>query len=154
MKDNYIIGRFYVPMGIIIILTVMIYFHRHHLLKYLYLINIFFFLAAISSYFIVIKHPAGKEFPKLWMNTIPFVWLARIFGGYFLSVLSFSAFVIEHARRHIWAKARIVLAGVMFVLLCMVCTYLFIKGILSLKSGWCFIERFLLLTPLKRGVML
>lgn len=134
-NDNYILGHLYIPIIMIILLIVMIYFHRHHTLKYLYFINIFCYLIAIFFYFTLINHPTGKEFSAQWMNAIPFIWLIGIFTGYFLSVISMGAFVIEHAQRYTWAKVVVGIVGFIFVVLCIIGIYLLYKGILSLKSG-------------------
>lgn len=135
MNDDYILIRLYVPIMIIIILIVMIYFHRHHALKYLYLFNIICYLAAILSYFVLINHPVGEGFSAQWMNAVPFIWLIGIFAGYFMSVVSVGAFVVEHALRHIWARVVLGIIGLTAVILCIIGIRLFIQGVLSLKSG-------------------
>ena len=116
-NDNYITFRLYIPIGIMILLMIMLFFHRYHMLKY----------------FIFIKQPVGYN--RTWMQAIPFIWLFGIFGGYSLSILSIVAFVIEHAQRHLWARVMIGLACSIFFLLCVRWCYLLIQGILSLKSG-------------------
>ncbi len=135
MNDDYILGRLYVSVIMMILLMIMIYFHRHHVLKYLYIINIFCYLASIFSYCILINHPVGQPFSMQWMNAIPFIWLVGTFAGYFLSVVSVSAFVIEHAQRCTWAKVTLGISGLIFIVLCIAGVYLLFKGILSLKSG-------------------
>lgn len=134
-NDNYILGHLYIPIIMIILLIVMTYFHRHHALKYLYLINIFCYLVAIFSYFILINHPVGEEFSIKWMNNIPFVWLVGIVAGNFLSIISVGAFLAEHAQRYTWAKVVVGIIGFIFIVLFIIGIYLLYKGILSLKSG-------------------
>lgn len=138
-KDSYIIARLYVPIIMIILLSAMIFFHRHHALRYLYIVNIICYLAAIITYFIVMNRPVGEE-PRLWMNVVPFtwiifIWIIGIFVGSFLSAISIAAFVIEHAQRHIWAKVMLGIAGVVLVVLCVLGIIYLILGILSMKSG-------------------
>lgn len=135
VNDDYALWRLYVPIIMIILLTVMIYFHRHHALRYLYIINIFCYLAAIFSYFIFINHLAEKDVSTQLINAVPFIWLIGIFAGYFLSVVSVSAFVIEHAQRHTWANVILGIAVFTFIVLCIIGVYFFVRGILSLKSG-------------------
>lgn len=135
MNDDYILWRLYVPIIMIIILVIMIYFHRRHVVKYLYFINIFFYLVAIFSYFILIDSLTGKNSFKQWMNAVPFIWMIGIFAGYFLSLVSVSAFIAEHAQRHIWARVTIGIIGLIFFVLCIIGGYLLFQGILSLKSG-------------------
>ena len=135
INDNYILGHLYIPVIMVILLTVMIYFHRRHVLRYLYLINIFCYIAAIFCYFILINHPTGEDFSAQWMNAIPFIFIFVIFGGYFLSIMSLVAFVIEHAQRYTWAKVVLGIVGLAFLALLIIGAYLFFQGILSLKSG-------------------
>lgn len=134
-NDNYIIGRLYVPIIMIILLMVMTYFHRHHVLKYLYSINIFCYLASVFSYFFLINHPVGEAFSQQWMNAIPFIWLAGIFFGGFLSIVSVVSFVVEQEKRHRWARVIIRIAKVTWIVLCIIGAYFFIQGVQSLKSG-------------------
>ncbi len=134
-NDDYALMRLYVPIIMMAVLIVMVYFHRHHALKYLYLVNIFCYLAAVLSYFVLINHPVGEEFPAQWMNVIPFVWLIGIFGGYSLSFLSVGAFVVEHAKSYTWASVALRTFRVGYIVLCIIGLYFLILGILSLKSG-------------------
>ncbi len=134
-KDNYIVGHLYVPIVLAILLMVMIYFHRYHALKYLYLINLFCFILAVVGYLVLIRHPVGYDDPRLWIQAMPFVFLIGISAGYFLSIISVTAFVIEQAQRHIWAKVVMGVAGVTLIVLCIIGVFLLIQGILSLKSG-------------------
>lgn len=89
----------------------------------------------IFSYSIYIKYLAREYFSAQWLNVVPFVWLIGIFAGYFLSVASVGSFVIEQAQRHTWAKVTVGIAGVAFIVLCIIGIYFLVQGILSLKSG-------------------
>ena len=95
-----------------ILLMIMLFFHRYHMLKYLYIVNLFCMFLAVSTYFIFIKKPVGYN--RTWMQAIPFIWLFGIFGEYSLSILSIVAFVIEHAQRHLWARVMIRLVCLIF----------------------------------------
>lgn len=132
--DSSIVGSLYVPLIMIILLSVMIYFHRHSGFKYLYIVNIVLFLVSTVCYFILINREAGED-PRLWINAIPFIWIIGIFGGYFLSPVSIGVFVIEHAQRHTWAKVLIGIIVAAIIVLSIVGVYLFMQGIQSLKSG-------------------
>ena len=134
INDDYILGRLYVPIIIIILLVAMIYFHRHHVFRYLYLANIFCYLIAEFCYLIAMNRPAGED-SRLWINVVPFIWLIGICSAYFLSAISIGAFVIEHAQRHTWAKVTVGIVSVVFIVLCIIGIIYFIMGILSLKSG-------------------
>ncbi len=135
INDEYIVARLYEPIIMTILLMVMTYFHRKHVLKYLYITNIFCYIVYLISYFTLVNHPVGEPFSRQWMNVLPFTWVGGIFAGYFLFVASVIAFVVEHSKRYKWAKIMIVIARGIFIVLCIIGMYLFMQGIRSLKSG-------------------
>lgn len=133
--DSFIVGRLYVPLVAIVVLGILIYFHRRSTFKYLYMFNIFLYMIAIFSYFILINHPVGEKFPNPLMAAIPFVLAIAIFEAYLLSILSVSFFVFEEAQRHLWAKIVIGIAAVSLVLWGIGIAAWVVLGILSLNSG-------------------
>ena len=133
MTDNHITFRLYIPLGMIILL--MIFFHRNHMHKYLYIISSLCLFVAVLAYFAMTRHLAGDREPGSLMQAVPIIWLVGIFGGYILSILSFVVFIIEQAQRHLWAKVIIGIAGVALILLSIWGIYMLIRGISSLKSG-------------------
>jgi hypothetical protein len=133
--DSFIVGRLYVPLVAIVVLGILIYFHRRSTFKYLYMFNIFLYMIAIFSYFILINHPVGEKFPNPLMAAIPFVLAIAIFEAYLLSILSVSFFVFEEAQRHLWAKIVIGIAAVSLVLCGIGIVAWVVLGILSLNSG-------------------
>ena len=135
MTDNHITFRLYIPLGMIILLMIMIFFHRNHMYKYLYIISSLCLFAAVLAYFAMTRHLAGDREPGALMQAVPIIWLVGIFGGYILSILSFVVFIIEQAQRHLWAKVIIGIAGVALILLSIWGIYMLIRGISSLKSG-------------------
>lgn len=135
MTDNHITFRLYIPLGMIILLMIMIFFHRNHMHKYLYIISSLCLFVAVLAYFAMTRHLAGDREPGSLMQAVPIIWLVGIFGGYILSILSFVVFIIEQAQRHLWAKGIIGIAGVALILLSIWGIYMFIRGISSLKSG-------------------
>lgn len=135
MTDNHITFRLYIPLGMIILLMIMIFFHRNHMHKYLYIISSLCLFVAVLAYFAMTRHLAGDREPGSLMQAVPIIWLVGIFGGYILSILSFVVFIIEQAQRHLWAKGIIGIAGVALILLSIWGIYMLIRGILSLKSG-------------------
>ena len=135
MADNHITFRLYIPLGMIILLMIMIFFHRNHMHKYLYIISSLCLFVAVLAYFAMTRHLAGDRKPGALMQAVPIIWLVGIFGGYLLSILSFVVFIIEQAQRHLWAKAIIGIAGVALILLSIWGIYMLIRGISSLKSG-------------------
>lgn len=135
MTDNHITFRLYIPLGMIILLMIMIFFHRNHMYKYLYIISSLCLFAAVLAYFAMTRYLAGDREPGALMQAVPIIWLVGIFGGYLLSILSFVVFIIEQAQRHLWAKGIIGIAGVALILLSIWGIYMLIRGISSLKSG-------------------
>ena len=135
MTDNHITFRLYIPLGMIILLMIMIFFHRNHMHKYLYIISSLCLFVAVLAYFAMTRHLAGDREPRSLMQAVPIIWLVGIFGGYILSILSFVVFIIEQAQRHLWAKGIIGIAGVALILLSIWGIYMLIRGISSLKSG-------------------
>ena len=117
MTDNHITFRLYIPLGMIILLMIMIFFHRNHMHKYLYIISSLCLFVAVLAYFAMTRHLAGDREPGSLMQAVPIIWLVGIFGGYILSILSFVVFIIEQAQRHLWAKGIIGIAGVALILL-------------------------------------
>ena len=135
MTDNHITFRLYIPLGMIILLMIMIFFHRNHMHKYLYIISSLCLFVAVLAYFAMTRHLAGDREPGALMQAVPIIWLVGISGGYILSILSFVVFIIEQAQRHLWAKVIIGIAGVALILLSIWGIYMLIRGISSLKSG-------------------
>lgn len=135
MTDNHITFRLYIPLGMIILLMIMIFFHRNHMHKYLYIISSLCLFVAVLAYFAMTRHLVGDREPGSLMQVVPIIWLVGIFGGYILSILSFVVFIIEQAQRHLWAKGIIGIAGVALILLSIWGIYMLIRGISSLKSG-------------------
>lgn len=135
MTDNHITFRLYIPLGMIILLMIMIFFHRNHMHKYLYIISSLCLFVAVLAYFAMTRHLAGDRELGSLMQAVPIIWLVGISGGYILSILSFVVFIIEQAQRHLWAKVIIGIAGVALILLSIWGIYMLIRGILSLKSG-------------------
>ena len=105
LNDSYIIGRLILPIIMIIILGIMIYFHRHQPLKYLYIGNIVVYLVAILSYFILDLWDVS-----VYHTVVAIVWVIAMFVAYPLTIVSASAFLIEQAQRHLWAKIVIIIA--------------------------------------------
>ncbi len=105
LNDSYIIGRLILPIIMIIILGIMIYFHRHQPLKYLYIGNIVVYLVAILSYFILDLWDVS-----VYHTVVAIAWVIAMFVAYPLTIVLVSAFLIEQAQRHLWAKIVIIIA--------------------------------------------
>ena len=111
LNDENIIGCLYAPLAMIFLLGIMIFFHRKKSFKYVYMFNIFLYLIAIVTYFIIIVQPIGLGYESPTIIAIKFIWLISIFGAYVLSISSIGVFVVEQAQRHMWAKVVLGLAG-------------------------------------------
>jgi hypothetical protein len=116
LNDENIIGCLYAPLAMILLLGIMIFFHRKKSFKYVYMFNIFLYLIAIVTYFIIIVQPIGLGYESPIITVIKFIWLISIFGAYVLSISSIGIFVIEQAQRHMWAKVVLGLAGLATVI--------------------------------------
>ena len=116
LNDDNVIGCLYVPITLILLLGIMIYFHRKKSFKYVYMFNIFLYLIAIVTYFIIIAQPIGLGYESPIITAVQFVWLISIFGAYVLSISSIGVFVVEQAQRHMWAKVVLGLAGLAVVI--------------------------------------
>lgn len=116
LNDENIIGCLYAPLVVIILLGIMIFFHRRKSFKYVYMFNIFIYLIAIVTYFIIIVQPIGLGYESPIITAIKFIWLISIFGAYVLSISSIGVFVVEQAQRHMWAKVVLGLVGVAAVI--------------------------------------
>ncbi len=111
LNDENIIGCLYAPLVVILLLGIMIFFHRKKSFRYVYMFNIFLYLIAIVTYFIIIVQPIGLGYERPIITAIKFIWLISIFGAYVLSISSIGVFVVEQAQRHMWAKVVLGLAG-------------------------------------------
>ena len=116
LNDENIIGCLYAPLAMILLLGIMIYFHRKKSFKYVYMFNIFLYLIAIVTYLIIIAQPIGLGSERPIITAIKFIWLISIFGAYVLSISSIGVFVVEQAQRHMWAKVVLGLAGLAAVI--------------------------------------
>ena len=116
LNDENIIGCLYAPLAMILLLGIMIYFHRKKSFKYVYMFNIFLYLIAIVTYLIIIAQPIGLGSERPIITAIKFIWLISIFGAYVLSISSIGVFVVEQAQRHMWAKVVLGLAGLAVVI--------------------------------------
>ena len=126
-NDSYILGRLFIPLIMIFVLGLMVFFHRRQVFKYLYIVNIFLYLVAIITCFILENHPVGQPFSYPWMTVIPFVWAISIFLAFGLSFASLSAFVIEQVQRHIWARTIIGLVVLAIMIAIAIGIYYFIE---------------------------
>ena len=116
LNDENIIGCLYTPLAMIFLLGIMIFFHRKKSFKYVYMFNIFLYLIAIVTYFIIIVQPIGLGYESPIITAIKFIWLISIFGAYVLSISSIGIFFVENAKRHLWAKVVLGLAGLAAVI--------------------------------------
>lgn len=116
LNDENIIGCLYAPLAMILLLGIMIFFHRKKSFKYVYMFNIFLYLIAIVTYFIIIAQPIGLGYESPIITAIKFIWLISIFGAYVLSISSIGVFVVEQAQRHMWAKVVLGLASLAAVI--------------------------------------
>lgn len=125
----------YVPLGMLLLLMVMIYFHRHHWLKYVYLVSASCLLIEISSLLYLQWVSLGVSPVSTFSVIVVFLFMSTYGLGLGLAVLSVGAFLVEYAQRQWWARIVIGIALFVLIVLFFVCVYWFMQGVASLNSG-------------------
>lgn len=125
----------YVPLGMLLLLMVMIYFHRHHWLKYVYLVSASCLLIEIFSLLYLQWQSQGESPVSTFSLIVVFLFMSTYGLGLVLAVLSVGAFLVEYAQRQWWARIVIGIALFVIIVLFFVCVYWFMQGVASLNSG-------------------
>lgn len=125
----------YVPLGMLLLLIVMIYFHRHHWLKYVYLVSASCLLIEIFSLLYLQWQSQGVSPVSTFSLIVVFLFMSTYGLGLGLAVLSVGAFLVEYAQRQWWARIVIGIALFVLIVLFFVCVYWFMQGVASLNSG-------------------
>ena len=125
----------YVPLGMLLLLMVMIYFHRHHWLKYVYLVGASCLLIEIFSLLYLQWQSQGVSPVSTFSLIVVFLFMSTYVLGLGLAVLSVGAFLVEYAQRQWWARIVIGIALFVLIVLFFVCVYWFMQGVASLNSG-------------------
>ena len=125
----------YVPLGMLLLLMVMIYFHRHHWLKYVYIVSASCLLIEIFSLLYLQWQSQGVSPVSAFSLIVVFLFMSTYGLGLVLAVLSVGAFLIEYAQRQWWARIVIGIALFVLIVLFFVCVYWFMQGVASLNSG-------------------
>lgn len=125
----------YVPLGMLLLLVVMIYFHRHHWLKYVYLVSASCLLIEIFSLLYLQWQSQGVSPVSTFSLIVVFLFMSTYGLGLGLAVLSVGAFLVEYAQRQWWARIVIGIALFVLIVLFFVCVYWFMQGVASLNSG-------------------
>ena len=125
----------YVPLGMLLLLMVMIYFHRHHWLKYVYLVSASCLLIEIFSLLYLQWQSQGVSPVSTFSVIVVFLFMSTYGFGLVLAVLSVGAFLVEYAQRQLWARIVIGIALFVIIVLFFVCVYWFMQGVASLNSG-------------------
>ncbi|WP_423861495.1 hypothetical protein [Alloprevotella tannerae] len=125
----------YVPLGMLLLLMVMIYFHRHHWLKYVYLVSVSCLLIEIFSLLYLQWQSQGVSPVSTFSLIVVFLFMSTYVLGLGLAVLSVGAFLVEYAQRQWWARIVIGIALFVLIVLFFVCVYWFMQGVASLNSG-------------------
>lgn len=125
----------YVPLGMLLLLMVMIYFHRHHWLKYVYLVSASCLLIEIFSLLYLQWQSQGVSPVSTFSLIVVFLFMSTYVLGLGLAVLSVGAFLVEYAQRQWWARIVIGIALFVIIVLFFVSVYWFMQGVASLNSG-------------------
>ena len=125
----------YVPLGMLLLLMVMIYYHRHHWLKYVYLVSASCLLIEIFSLLYLQWQSQGVSPVSTFSLIVVFLLKSPNLNGLWRALLSEGALLVEYAQRQ-WG-ARIVSGIALFVIIVLffVCVYWFMQGVASLNSG-------------------
>ena len=83
----------YVPLGMLLLLVVMIYFHRHHWLKYVYLVSASCLLIEIFSLLYLQRQSQGESPVSAFSLIVVFLFMSTYGLGLVLAVLSVGAFL-------------------------------------------------------------
>ena len=129
------VGALCVPLGMLLLLMVMIYFHRHHWLKYVYIVSASCLLIEIFSLLYLQWQSQGESPVSTFSLIVVFLFMSTYVLGLGLAVLSVGAFLIEYAQRQWWARIVIGIALFVLIVLFFVCVYWFMQGVSSLNSG-------------------
>lgn len=125
----------YVPLGMLLLLMVMIYLHRHHWLKYVYLVSASCLLIEIFSLLYLQWQSQGVSPVSTFSLIVVFLFMSTYVLGLGLAVLSVGAFLVEYAQRQWWARVVIGIALFVIIVLFFVSVYWFMQGVASLNSG-------------------
>ena len=125
----------YIPLGMLLLLMFMIYFHRHHWLKYVYLVSASCLLIEIFSLLYLQWQSQGVSPVSTFSLIVVFLCMSTYGLGLGLAVLSVGAFLVEYAQRQLWARVVIGIALFVLIVLFFVCVYWFMQGVASLNSG-------------------
>lgn len=125
----------YVPLGMLLLLMVMIYLHRHHWLKYVYLVSASCLLIEIFSLLYLQWQSQGVSPVSTFSLIVVFLFMSTYVLGLGLAVLSVGAFLVEYVQRQWWARVVIGIALFVLIVLFFVCVYWFMQGVASLNSG-------------------
>ena len=125
----------YVPLGMLLLLMVMIYFHRHHWLKYVYLVSASCLLIEIFSLLYLQWQSQGVSPVSTFSLIVVFLFMSTYVLGLGLAVLSVGAVLVESAQRQWWARIVIGIALFVLIVLFFVCVYWFMQGVASLNNG-------------------
>ena len=125
----------YVPLGMLLLLMVMIYFHRHHWLKYVYLVSASCLHIEIFSLLYLQWQSQRVSSLSTFSLIVVFLFMSTYVLGLGLAVLSIGAFLVEYAQRQWWARIVIGIALFVLIVLFFVCVYWFMQGVASLNSG-------------------
>ena len=125
----------YVPLGMLLLLMVIIYFHSHHWLKYVYLVSASCLLIEIFSLLYLQWQSQGVSPVSTFSLIVVFLFMSTYGLGLGLAVLSVGAFLVEYAQRQWWARIVIGIALFVLIVLFFVCVYWFMQGVASLNSG-------------------
>lgn len=126
----------YLPIALIILTIIILLVDKKLSYKPLYIVNGIFLTIEVTIYIIVmflLPVGYGQQYP--YLDFLPLVWLVSLFAGVCTTIASYFIYFITKAEAHLWARAVLFITYSALFLLLLYGLYIFILGILSLKSG-------------------
>ncbi|MGP1369993.1 MAG: hypothetical protein ACTTKU_02250 [Eggerthia catenaformis] len=103
--------------------------------RFLYLITGILWVAEIITFIIQKLLPLGYGNQYPYLIFLPFIWLITLFGAIPLTIYCIFHFFQFHAHDNIPAMIGLIIIYILLALFSIYCLFIFIAGILSLKSG-------------------
>lgn len=132
-KEN--ICSVYLPLFFIGFAIIIFIMDRRLSGRFLYLITGILWLTEIITFIIQKLLPLGYGNQYPYLIFLPFIWLITLFGAIPLTIYCIFHFFQFHAHDNILAMIGLIIIYTLLALFSIYCLFIFIAGILSLKSG-------------------
>jgi len=113
----------YASLVMVVLLSIMTYFHRSNLLKYLYIADIFCLITYVITSLILDKQPVGVPASSSFMKALPIICVLSGFAGFFLFITAVPAFIKEMATHNLLGKVIMGIGIALYVLFDVYCFF-------------------------------